>query len=388
MSTPSTGRSPPSTERALPAARSSGTGPRQPPRSRARRPRTGSAAASGSRGAAATSTRGRAVTPERLRATQISSAGHLRAHSARHVGVVLVRLAHRRAPAARSAARARSRSRAARRSTRRARGGTRPRPPATRTGASRTAAAAAISLGRLLVGRSRGSTSVELQRKTSRPPGRSSRAASGIQRYGSTQIDAPYSETTRSKLSSGSPVSAASASTSGNSIPVSAIIRRAVSSCAGRDVDADRPRPALREPRGEVRGAAPELDDVEARDVAEHVELGLVDRPDAPRDLVERPVRRRALSFVYSRFALGPERGVLRARVDSDEPIGEPEPDLALGRLGRVRAVNEVVRHRERELAAQRAGVAPRPGSSRRSSARHVATAPSPSSTNASVGTR
>ena len=45
-------------------------------------------------------------------------------------------------------------------------------------------------------------------RNTSRPPGRSSRAASGIQRYGSTQIEAPYSETTRSKLASGSPVSA------------------------------------------------------------------------------------------------------------------------------------------------------------------------------------
>ena len=43
-------------------------------------------------------------------------------------------------------------------------------------------------------------TSVELRRNTSRPPGRSSRAASGTQRYGSTQIDAPYSETTRSTL--------------------------------------------------------------------------------------------------------------------------------------------------------------------------------------------
>ncbi len=76
-------------------------------------------------------------------------------------------------------------------------------------------------------------TSVELRRKTSLPPSRSSRAASGIHRYGSTQIDAPYSDTTRSALASGSPVSAASASTSGNSIPVFAIMRRAVSSCAG-----------------------------------------------------------------------------------------------------------------------------------------------------------
>src|SRR5262249_29951043 len=41
----------------------------------------------------------------------------------------------------------------------------------------------------------------------------------------------------------------------------------------------------------------------------------------------------------------------------SDQPIGEPEGDLAFGRLGRIRAVDEVVRHRERELAAERAGV-------------------------------
>ena len=36
----------------------------------------------------------------------------------------------------------------------------------------------------------------------------------------------------------------------------------------------------------------------------------------------------------------------------SDQPIGEPQCDLALGRLGRVRAVHEVVRHGEREVAA------------------------------------
>ena len=46
--------------------------------------------------------------------------------------------------------------------------------------------------------------SVELRRKTSSPPGRSSRAASGIHRYGSHQIDAPYSESTTSNEASGS----------------------------------------------------------------------------------------------------------------------------------------------------------------------------------------
>src|ERR1700722_3670721 len=40
----------------------------------------------------------------------------------------------------------------------------------------------------------------------------------------------------------------------------------------------------------------------------------------------------------------------------SDQPIGEPDPDLALGRLGRVGAVDEVVRHRQREGATDGAG--------------------------------
>ena len=124
-------------------------------------------------------------------------------------------------------------------------------------------------------------TSVELRRNTSRPPGRSSRAASGIQRYGSTQIDAPNSETTRSKLAPGRPVSAASASTRGTR-------SRSRPSCGGPlelcgcDVDADRPSAELGEPRGEVRRAAAELADVEAVDVTEHVQLRLVDAPDAP----------------------------------------------------------------------------------------------------------
>src|SRR3982074_3645063 len=37
--------------------------------------------------------------------------------------------------------------------------------------------------------------SVPLTRKTRSPPGRRSRAASGIHRYGSHQIEAPYSDT-------------------------------------------------------------------------------------------------------------------------------------------------------------------------------------------------
>ncbi len=77
-------------------------------------------------------------------------------------------------------------------------------------------------------------TSVELRRNTSRPPGRSSRAASGIQRYGSTQIDAPYSEThevgARVRKTGHRRRRPRSAGTRSRS---RAIIRRAVASWAG-----------------------------------------------------------------------------------------------------------------------------------------------------------
>ena len=100
-------------------------------------------------------------------------------------------------------------------------------------------------------------------RKTRRPPGRRSRAASGIQRYGSAQMDAPYSETARSKLASGSGTSSALASTSGNSSPVSPAAPRGLELRRG-DVDADRPRTTTGEPRRDVRRAAAELDHVHA----------------------------------------------------------------------------------------------------------------------------
>ena len=71
-----------------------------------------------------------------------------------------------------------------------------------------------------------------LTRNMSRPPGRSRRAASGTQRYGSAQMLAPYSEIARSKLASGSGTVSALPWISGNSIPCSACRRRAVASCA------------------------------------------------------------------------------------------------------------------------------------------------------------
>ncbi len=68
-------------------------------------------------------------------------------------------------------------------------------------------------------------------RKTRRPRGRSSRDASGIQAYGSAQIDAPYSEIAKSKLASGYGTRSALPWISGNSMPCSACRRRAVASC-------------------------------------------------------------------------------------------------------------------------------------------------------------
>ena len=105
------------------------------------------------------------------------------------------------------------------------------------------------------------------------------------------------------------------------------------------------------------------------------------DVPEAPGDLVQRPLAG-GLASVYSASS---SSRVAVAAASSDQPIGEREADLALGGLGRVRAVNEVVRHRERELTAERARVGV--GRVRRADRlRAVAIAPSPSSTNASVG--
>src|SRR5262249_13014103 len=56
-----------------------------------------------------------------------------------------------------------------------------------------------------------------------------------------------------------------------------------------RRVDADDARAATREPGGEVRRPAAELDDVETVDVAENVQLGLGYPPDTPVDLLPRP---------------------------------------------------------------------------------------------------
>ena len=76
-----------------------------------------------------------------------------------------------------------------------------------------------LAAGRLLLLGAVRIASSPWMRKTSSPPGRSSRAASGIQRYGSAQSDAPYSETARSKLASAKGTASALASSRGNWSP-------------------------------------------------------------------------------------------------------------------------------------------------------------------------
>ena len=84
----------------------------------------------------------------------------------------------------------------------------------------------------------------ELTRKISWPPGRSSRAASGIQAYGSHQMLAPYSLMARSKRASANGARSALAWKSGNRNPNRCCNPRAVLSCPG-----ELSRPTGRAPR-------------------------------------------------------------------------------------------------------------------------------------------
>ena len=77
-----------------------------------------------------------------------------------------------------------------------------------------------------------------------RPPGRSSRAASGTVRYGSAKVIAPWSQKTMSKLASGSGTASALAWTRRTSTPAASTRRRACSSCRS-----DRSIPTTRPPR-------------------------------------------------------------------------------------------------------------------------------------------
>jgi hypothetical protein len=122
----------------------------------------------------------------------------------------------------------------------------------------------------------------EFTRNTSRPPGRSRRAASGTQRSGSPTSTRRIR---RSRDRSFDPV--------GNRLrvavqerklqPCSRCRRRAVSSCAAELSMPDRRRRPCARARRNVSGSAPEFDRVLAREVVgEHSHLRFRDVPDTP----------------------------------------------------------------------------------------------------------
>ena len=107
---------------------------------------------------------------------------------------------------------------------------------------------------------------VPLVRKMSRPPGRSTRAASGTQSRGSAHRHAPYSEIARSKLASAKrqPLGVHLVQRK-RQVVAAACSRRAVASCSRGDVDADGTGAAPGKPGRHVGGAAAELDRVACR---------------------------------------------------------------------------------------------------------------------------
>ncbi len=97
------------------------------------------------------------------------------------------------------------------------------------------------------------------------------------------------------------------------------------------DVDADRPCAEPCEDGRHVRGAAAELDDVEAAQVAHHPELGIGHAPDPPRDLGLFPLLRRLLVGVLG-VDLRPERAVQRRVVSPGQgapPRSAPSENAA-----------------------------------------------------------
>ena len=127
---------------------------------------------------------------------------------------------------------------------------------------------------------------VEFVRKMTRPPGRTSRAASGIQRYGISpergailrkdkverrvrKRDLLADRLDEREVEAGVLLQTAS--------------RRQLRWCG---IDRDDARAATGQPGGEVRGATTQLDDVQARHVAEDVHIGFRLLEDAPGDLL------------------------------------------------------------------------------------------------------
>ena len=131
---------------------------------------------------------------------------------------------------------------------------------------------------------------VPLTRKTSSPPGRSSRAASAIHRSGSHQMLAPYSETARSNDSSGQRHVLGARMDERELEPVLRLhAPRGRELLRARSTPVD-PCPAPGEPGRHVRGTAAELDHVLAGDLAEQLDLALGHLEHPPGDLLGGPV--------------------------------------------------------------------------------------------------
>src|SRR4051794_1016144 len=186
--------------------------------------------------------------------------------------------------------------------------------------------------------------------KARRPSGRSSRATSGTVMSGSWNVIAPWSQKTRSKVASPNGASPALACTSGKSTPASWSSRAACSSW----------RAELSMPTGRAPWRARRIDHWAA---------------PQPYSSTSSPATSPRMSSSLSGICHIPQRGSARPSISrcqlwyssesasqrsrliapSADVIAEPEGHLALGGLGRVRAVYEIVRHREREVAADRA---------------------------------
>ena len=233
----------------------------------------------------------------------------------------------------------------------------------------------------------RGSRASSCAGRRARPPGRSSRAASGIQRYGSHQIDAPYSERARSNDSSGQRHVLGVRLDSGNSSPNSSLHPPRRLELRRRDVDADDARAAPREPRRRstpCRSRARPRPCRRRRRARPSSRSGTRTLPQVISVL--RPRARGPARSVYSAFALRPDRAVdrdvvgLRRAHRGTRARSRARPTRASRSRGRGCPASRA-RGRRGSCRARR-----RPGSSRPSSCATIAIAPSPSSTSASVG--
>ena len=218
------------------------------------------------------------------------------------------------------------------------------------------------------------------------PPGRSSRAASGIQRYGSPQIDAPYSRDDEVERRVGKRHVLGARLDERELEPELRLHRARGLELRRRDVDAD--RRARRAARARRR-STPCRSRARRRpcpSTSASTPSSASGRCQIPQVIsVAAPSVRRARSSGVLRVRLRPElavaRGVVRqgrrgtrARSRARRDSGESEPWTRLFGIASAKSPRSEPGRRRR------------PGSSRRSSSRATAIAPSPSSTSASVG--